>query len=216
MFSGTGLLDLDFGDIRRRLQNGVNQRRLRLRKKRNGDNILTEEEWDNNNRSSVERIASSDLNASNFPHTSFPAEVATIHILAPQTARTKQFLQHFEAVARAQYMLCSPRPDMLLHLIQFNFLKASFQNMDIFGLTHEQVLPDEALSPFNVAGPWPHNFEASLPPTLRATAIQRLIPHHPWLDFLPSPQMRDNLIAAGDAYDEEVLCLSSVNLLGSL
>ncbi|KAL4789010.1 hypothetical protein BDV19DRAFT_383450 [Aspergillus venezuelensis] len=47
------------------------------------------------------------------------------------------------------------------------------------------------------------------PPTLRPTPIQRHIPHHPWLDFLPFPRMRDNLIKASEHWDDEELCLDS-------
>jgi hypothetical protein len=45
-----------------------------------------------------------------------------------------------------------------------------------------------------------------LPPRLRPTKIQITTPHHPWLDFFPLPQMRDNLIPAGDKWDEDALC----------
>ncbi|GLA21662.1 hypothetical protein AnigIFM62618_011693 [Aspergillus niger] len=101
---------------------------------------------------------------------------------------------------------------MLLHLIQFNFIKALVQNMAILGLSSEQM-DDDAISPFNKLGPWQaeqdyhDDFGASLPPSLRATVIQRTVLHHPWLDLLPIPQMRDNLILAGESYDEMQLCL---------
>ena len=61
---------------------------------------------------------------------------------------------------------------------------------------------------FNIAGPWQFDSERSLPPSLQPTATQRSIEHHPWLDLLPVPQMRDNLIRAGDFEDEEQLCLN--------
>jgi hypothetical protein len=95
---------------------------------------------------------------------------------------------------------------MLLHLIQYNFIKALIENMAVIGLTHEQ-LDDDAISPFNTMGPSHHDSLSSLPLSLRATDIQRTIPHHPWLDLLPFPQMRDNLISAGESYDETQLCL---------
>ena len=135
------------------------------------------------------------------------AAIEEIHILGPDAAKTKRILQQFEALARAEQMLCSPRTDMLLHLIQYNFIKAALHTMDIMGLTVEQ-LHDDALSPFNVAGPWQHDFELNLPSNLRATLVQRTVQHHPWLDLLPDPQMRDNLILAGESYDETQLCVA--------
>lgn len=141
------------------------------------------------------------------------AAIGQAHILGPESTKTKHLLHHFEAFVYRQRTLASPRTDLLLHLIQFNFIKALVQNMAVLGLSSEQMDDDDATSPFNVLGPWQaeqdynNNFEASLPPGLRATAIQRSVPHHPWLDLLPSPQMRDNLILAGESYDEMQLCL---------
>jgi Domain of unknown function (DUF3425). len=134
------------------------------------------------------------------------AAVESIHILDPDPVKIRKILQQLEAMARTQYMLGSPRTDMLLHLIQFNFIKALRQNMNVLGLSSEH-LHDDAISPFNVTGPWQCNIEVSLPSSLRPTVIQRTVPHHPWLDLLPIPEMRDNLISAGESYDETRLCL---------
>lgn len=134
------------------------------------------------------------------------AAVEHIHILEADSVETKQILQQIETMAHTQYMLGSPRTDMLLHLIQFNFIKALVQNMRVLGLTSE-LLHDDAISPFNVTGPWEYDIESALPASLRPTVIQRSVLHHPWLDLLPIPEMRDNLIAAGESYDETQLCL---------
>jgi Domain of unknown function (DUF3425) len=115
-------------------------------------------------------------------------------------------MHHFEAMAYRQYMLGSPRTDLLLHLIQFNFTNALIENTKILGLASEG-LHDDAISPFNTAGPFQYDLEASLPPSLQPTLVQRTIPHHPWLDLLPIPQMRDNLISAGESIDETQFCL---------
>lgn len=52
-----------------------------------------------------------------------------------------------------------------------------------------------------------HHFRnaTSLPNDLQPTLVQRKLSHHPWLDLLPIPKMRDNLIRAGESYDEEQL-----------
>lgn len=134
------------------------------------------------------------------------AAVEHIHILEADFVETRRILQQIEVMAHAQYMLGSPRTDMLLHLIQFNFTKALVQNMRVLGLTSE-LLHDDAISPFNVTGPWQYDIEPSLPSSLRPTIIQRTVAHHPWLDLLPIPEMRDNLISAGESYDETQLCL---------
>jgi hypothetical protein len=45
-----------------------------------------------------------------------------------------------------------------------------------------------------------------LPVALRPTAIQLSTPHHPWLDLIPFPQLRDNLILLGESLDDTQLC----------
>ena len=48
--------------------------------------------------------------------------------------------------------------------------------------------------------------ERRLPVGLRPTELQRSRAHHPWIDFFPSPVMRDNLLRVLDEWDEEDLC----------
>ncbi|KAJ2904804.1 hypothetical protein MKZ38_007160 [Zalerion maritima] len=45
--------------------------------------------------------------------------------------------------------------------------------------------PSSSLSPYH---------QSSIPPSLHPTPLQLTIPHHPWLDLLPYPAMRDALI----------------------
>ncbi|PWY66366.1 hypothetical protein BO94DRAFT_591181 [Aspergillus sclerotioniger CBS 115572] len=206
--------------MRRRLQNRLNQKARRLQIKLDANATSTDDNKSGSHASGeVEdgRLITLPIVEDGQPPSNVHfnidstarlslAAIEEIHILAPDTAKTKRLMQQFEALARAEYMLCSPRTDMLLHLIQFNFIKAVRQNMDVFGLTPEQV-HDDALSLFNVTGPWQHDFEGSLPSSLHATIVQRTVHHHPWLDLIPYPQMRDNLILAGESYDETQLCV---------
>lgn len=128
-----------------------------------------------------------------------------INVLEPDSERTRRMMHQLEALAYTEYMLGSVRTGLLLSLIQLNFTRALIRNAEILRLTSDK-LHDEALSPFNIAGPWQVDFEASLPPSLRPTPLQRTVPHHPWLDLLPVPRMRDNLLLAGDSFDDTRLC----------
>jgi hypothetical protein len=71
-------------------------------------------------------------------------------------------------------------------------------------------MDDEALSPFNTM--YSHQPEAfkmvsQLPAGLQPTELQVTTLHHPWLDLLPMPEMRDNLFRRGmDSFDEDELC----------
>lgn len=90
-------------------------------------------------------------------------------------------------------------------------------NAKILGLTYTE-LEDEAISSFSVEGPWPpgRTLEVgTLPTELRPTDLQRRTLHHPWLDLLPIPHMRDNLLRRGvECFDEDELCCAMVGRTG--
>jgi len=92
---------------------------------------------------------------------------------------------------RVQFPLC---PDHLLTLLQYNVLRACLWNRDLISRLQPQqrdysstslvVLPDL-------------DFETLyrlLPQSLHPTFLQRSIPHAAWIDILPHPVLRDNLI----------------------
>ncbi|KAJ6031454.1 hypothetical protein N7540_002186 [Penicillium herquei] len=133
-------------------------------------------------------------------------KIEDVHILEANSPATKITMARLELTALQYYTLGSPRTDLLLNLISLNFTRALMENIRILGLTSDQ-LHDDAISPFSTAGPWLDDSFHNLPITLQPTLIQRFIPHHPWLDLLPDPQMRDNLIIVGDFEEETQLCL---------
>ncbi|KAL2826683.1 hypothetical protein BDW59DRAFT_63060 [Aspergillus cavernicola] len=187
--------------VRRRLQNRVNQRARRLRNQACSTQIKCLDDRNNT------KVSPSSAAAAVTP-TSL-AEIEDVHILHLDTRATILQMQRLEALARQYYMSCSPRTDLLLHLVQLNFTRALMENATVLGLTSDK-LHDDALSPFNTAGPHPNDcnlVNEALPPSLQPTMVQRSIPHHPWLDLLPVPEMRNNLIWAGDFEEEEQLCL---------
>ncbi|KAK9328847.1 hypothetical protein V1520DRAFT_370875 [Lipomyces starkeyi] len=112
-------------------------------------------------------------------------------------------MARYETLAHRDYMLGSPRVDQLITLIQFNVFRALVSNTFTLGFTMEW-LEEDAISPWNSS-----SFElnrAFCPTSLRPTMLQRTISHHPWIDLFPIPKMRDNLLLAGDSYDETALC----------
>ncbi|KAE8356071.1 hypothetical protein BDV28DRAFT_161974 [Aspergillus coremiiformis] len=203
---------------RRRLQNRLNQRARRLRKKgitaipsgNPASNCSSHASKDVAQHSPTPLETSENHRQLSHPITeSAPAlsleAIELVHILHADSVDTTRILHDVEALAHSQCMLASPCTDLLLHLIQYNFINALVQNKNVLGFTTEQ-LHDDAISPFNLTGPWQTEMEIFLPPSLQPTFIQRTVPHHPWLDLLPIAQMRDNLIAAGESFDDIQLC----------
>lgn len=125
---------------------------------------------------------------------------------------TKRILEELETVLRVEYAKGSPRADLLLGLRQLNVVRALHANTDIIGYK-DTDMHDDALSMFNGIRPlqppaqgYVHKSAGLLPPALQPTLKQYTVPHHPWLDLIPIPKMRDNLIQAGDSYDDLRLC----------
>lgn len=72
-------------------------------------------------------------------------------------------------------------------------------------------MDDNALSPFTPKSKYEQHLTCperllEIPGNLRPTALQCEVLHHPWIDLLPVPKMRDNLILAEDTYDGAELC----------
>ena len=119
--------------------------------------------------------------------------------------KTEQALALFSNYAHAQYTKGSPRTDLLLTLIKFNVFRALMANNQTLGFAN-QWLQCEAVSPFIYSD---HTTSAAIetwPKNLRPTYLQITVEHHPWIDLLPDPTMRDNILLLGSEFDDEPLC----------
>ncbi|KAF7587720.1 hypothetical protein BBP40_006827 [Aspergillus hancockii] len=189
----TGIIDRR---ERRRLQNRQNQRAYRLRRK---DHVVPPPET----ASSTLAGTTSDLalfrpveDTEREPSEEFECALAPPHAL--------EFRRWFEATARESYLHGSPQTEHLISLSRLNVHRAINENIRAIGMEIDWMKSDDAISIYNLLQP---GFtEDNIPPSLRATPIQRAIPHHPWLDFFPFPRMRDNLILAGETFDDDDLC----------
>ena len=106
-------------------------------------------------------------------------------------------MNRFAFEALQNYTRSQPNPDHLLRIIQLNTITAMTLNANSLAIQQDWLICD-AISPFGIIGPLP---AASLgaaprPPSLTPTSLQLGVPHHPWIDLLPLPRMRDNLLMA--------------------
>lgn len=136
-----------------------------------------------------------------------------VKILEPGWEGNRLVMQRFEAFATRNYISHIGALDILPSLSQFHFIKALFANIEVLGLSNEEM-DDEALSPFNTfLGPFPQRPSlalarvSNLPTALQPTSLQHSTPHHPWIDLIPMPAMRDNIFRQDvESFDEEELC----------
>ncbi|KAE8381491.1 hypothetical protein BDV26DRAFT_289343 [Aspergillus bertholletiae] len=181
--------------VRKRLQNRLNQRAQRARRKLQNQEQLQLKKSQNDRHKQVFILPRPSQGQS-------PQQVS----LPASFAAAIAMMTRFNAIAYERYYTANPCLDQLLTLTKFNVLRAFMDNGTAIGLAIQQM-EDDALSPFNTDTHRSWN----LPPSLYPTTTQRSIPHHPWLDCFPFPQMRDNLIQVGDALDDCELCVDMMD-----
>ena len=114
-----------------------------------------------------------------------------------------------ESISAVLYMsmilgLCEHR---LICLKQYSVFRAYTQNATFLGLDFALFAEDEAVSPLTLINPNPQ-LPTMLPHTLSPTNLQLRTLHHPYLDVIASPSLRDNiLIATLSGQQEDQLCI---------
>jgi hypothetical protein len=131
-------------------------------------------------------------------------------ICNPDSITPEQIISEFERWVCHCRTMGSPRTDHILVLVKFNVFRALMSNVRDLGTSDKEVMDDNALSPYSDSSA----FIRPAPPALRPTNLQRKICHHPWIDAVPIPGMRDNLLLAKDSYDDQQLCADLVGVYG--
>lgn len=122
--------------------------------------------------------------------------------------------------AITEYVGGVPQLARLPTLVQVNIFNALARNAISLHVSNEWLACD-AISPFSLQGPGlgplsvATTSHEACPESLRPTALQVSVPHHPWIDLLPIPRLRDNIISAildSNIYDEDSLCYDMVEV----
>ncbi|KAJ5524399.1 hypothetical protein N7494_011049 [Penicillium frequentans] len=126
----------------------------------------------------------------------------TLWFAMPWPHKRKALIEQLATYHNSYVMNC-PLSNHLLTLTKMNVHRAFVSNMVTLGITWEWMQED-SISPFYTVGP----AKEVLPtrPTLIPTTLQRRSEHHTWIDLFPCPIMRDNLVRAGNEWDDDDLC----------
>ena len=90
-----------------------------------------------------------------------------------------------------------------IHLTQYSLLRAFVQNADIMVVDLTTFHDEDSLSPWSLTNPYPAIAPHSLTPTL----LQLHRPHHPYLDIIAPPTLRDSILLANlSDEDDDELC----------
>ncbi|PYI02323.1 hypothetical protein BO78DRAFT_432955 [Aspergillus sclerotiicarbonarius CBS 121057] len=185
--------------VRRKVQNRLNQRAYRSRKQTEPCGKKKRAKEDGPGQppfsgsacsTAMTTVASPPIGSQGLQWTWAPANLADLMML-------------YERQVLESYRLGSPQADHLISLSRLNIWRAANDNIIAAGMTIEYLWADESISLFSVASA---NTAGAVPASLWPTTLQRTLPHHPWFDIFPFPTMRDNFLRAGDAFDEDDLC----------
>ncbi|KAI5923676.1 hypothetical protein F4810DRAFT_202797 [Camillea tinctor] len=127
-----------------------------------------------------------------------------------EVATKLNIIQQLSEQAYARYLAHDLRPENLVRLVQVNIFHALQGNADVLRLSTSWLLCD-SISPFGQYGPSPATIKThphTCPENLRPTALQLSVSHHPWIDLLPWPELRNNLLllTRDELIDEDDLC----------
>lgn len=141
------------------------------------------------------------------------------HLLLP-TSESRTEIQMFAQKAYDDYNHGTPRLEHLNILIRLNVLNAISRNATLLGFTFQGLCCPELISPFNKHGPSLPCRDPRpqlCPDWLRPIALQIAVKHHPWIDLIPFPRMRDNILSAVEAslIDTKALGMDVLNVHNS-
>lgn len=108
-------------------------------------------------------------------------------------------------VARIIFPLSS---DHLITLLQFNVLRGCLINRQLVSGLINPPSSDCSSAALRIL-PSPLSPQ-SVPPSLEPTVLQRTIPHEDWIDIIPHPAWRDNVILAAGKFDEDELWADTI------
>ncbi|CAG9986579.1 unnamed protein product [Clonostachys byssicola] len=122
-------------------------------------------------------------------------------------AQVEQHAPQFGRWVRSQSAMlgASPCSDQLLNLVNYNTFRGLFINKALLATLSEHFPPGSNTA-VNIMKGLPGQAtiipsSSSIPTSLVPTRQQMRVPHATWMDFIPFPRMRDNLIRHKEEFD---------------
>ncbi|KAF7884119.1 uncharacterized protein EAF01_011542 [Botrytis porri] len=181
--------------LRRKLQNRLNQRASRQRRK-----------VDSKRLEAITKVIETQGPIILDPTTPPPKEYMCInHVDVKRIVTSTSFNSYITDTS-------IPADSYLLTLLHFNIIRALSVNVEILKIPVDRM-DDNILSPFNTlpSTQYPQGIPdlSNLPLALKPTSLQFEIEHHPEIDVFPFPGCRDLILLAlsrGDEWDDIEFC----------
>lgn len=131
-----------------------------------------------------------------------------MRVVSTVSTRTPIIPNLSESAGNVVFPLC---PDHLITLLQYNVLRALLANQTLVStLSPIQSYDSGECSSAAIhvlSGPV---LPGVLPESLQPTQLQCMIPHEGWVDIIPHPIWRDNILRALGKFDEDELWSDSI------
>ncbi|KAL7908557.1 hypothetical protein GGI35DRAFT_451477 [Trichoderma velutinum] len=212
--------------VRRKLQNRMNQRVSRERKLRREEQAGIQRRSRGRPRTYAQpvnpRVSSTPASQSTSngetdiklvvrsPRSSLLLQPALVCSL--DGAQTVAVVDQLAYAVNCSLLQGNPTSDLLLSVTQLNSFRAISYNMDALNLNLEIIKDQNAISYFNT--PAATFNKLSVPPSLHPTSLQKSQVHHPYIDPLPSPSLRDALLRYEGLYNDYDFCRDMIGDVG--
>lgn len=144
------------------------------------------------------------------PETSSLFQPALVCFL--DSAQTMAVMDRLAYAVNCSLLQGNPTSDLLLSVTQLNSFRAIKYHMDALNLNLEMIKDQNAISYFNAPAATFNTY--SLPPSLHPTSLQKSQVHHPYIDPLPIPSLRDALLRYEGLYNDYDFCRDMIGDVG--
>ena len=154
---------------------------------------------------------SANIGAQNQPKSDDTRHDNSLGWILTLTSETRHMAIRFREKVFVASPLDVDAPSNLPTLVRLNTISALASNAVALSIPFLDLDRRDRISPFNLQGPFPVTALDGLsvvPPSLQPTTLQKTVNHHPWIDLLPIPGIRDNILRCLEAalIDEHELC----------
>ena len=112
-------------------------------------------------------------------------------ILSPAPLATAAPLQDYiDDLVQSMFAIPGLAEHRYISLTEYSVLRAYVQNARLLAISLQVFADDDALSPWTISNPYP----ALAPYDVCPTPLQLSTPHHPYIDVIGPPSLRDNIL----------------------
>ena len=117
----------------------------------------------------------------------------------PSLANTAPLQDNIDDLIQSIFTIPGLSEHRYISLTEFSVFRAYVQNASLLAISLQILADDDALSPWTTSNPYP----ALAPFDICPTSLQLSTAHHPYIDIIAPPSLRDNVILSALTQEQE-------------